>query len=136
MRNDRFRYRAWNKVNEEMHTVLPYSYVGRDTFDVILKHPQIYEVMQCADVTDNNGVLVFEGDYLSDGKTIWRVEYHQTESGFIAKAVGGYIPSDCKIFSLYHLCNGHNEKRKVSVVGNTYEFTGVLNTLLNINLAD
>ena len=130
MRIDRFRYRAWNKVNEEMHTGLPYSHVGRDTFDVILKCPQIYEVMQCADVKDSNGVLVFEGDYLSDGKTIWRVEYAQTMNGFYANAVGGYIPSDCKIFSLYHLCTGHNEKRKVSVVGNVHEYTGALSALL------
>lgn len=130
MRIDRFSYRAWNKVNKEMCTGLPYSAVGSDTFDMILKHPQIYEAMQCADVTDNDGVLVFEGDYLSDGKTIWRVEYAQTMSGFYANAVGGYIPSDCKIFSLYHLCTGHNEKRHISVVGNMYEYTGALSELL------
>lgn len=130
MKVNRFRYRAWNKINKEMHTGLPYSAVGTDTFDMVLKHPQIYEVMQCADVTDNDGVLVFEGDYLSDGKTIWKVEYAQTMSGFYANAVGGYIPSDCKIFSLYHLCTGHSEKRHILVVGNMYEYTGALSELL------
>lgn len=130
MKVDRFRYRAWNKINKELYTGLPYSAAGGDTFDMILKHPQIYEVMQCADVTDNDGALVFEGDYLSDGKTIWRVEYTQTMSGFYANAVGGYIPNDCRIFSLYHLCTGHNEKRHISVVGNMYEYTGALSELL------
>lgn len=134
MRIDRFRYRAWNKVNKEIHTGLPYSHVGRDTFEEILKYPQIYEVMQCADVSDNDGVLVFEGDYLSDGKTIWCVKYSQTMSGFCAEAVGGYIPADCKIFSLYHLCSGHNKERSVSVVGNMYEHTGALSELLNYHL--
>lgn len=131
MRINRFRYRAWNKINKEMHTGLPYSAAGRDTFDVILKHSQIYDVMQCADVRDSDNVLVFEGDYLTDGKTIWLVKYVQTMSGFCAEAVGGHIPSDCKIFSLYHLCNRHNEKREVSVVGNIYEYTGSFSELLD-----
>lgn len=121
MKVNRFRYRVWDKINKKMHTGLPYSAVGKVTFDVILKHPQIYEVMQYADVTDNDGIMIFEGDYISDGETIWEVKYRETMSGFSAKAVGGRLASNSSWFSLYHLCNGYNEGRSVRVVGNIYE---------------
>lgn len=144
---NRFRFRAWDKADKVMCDVAYIKFSKVQYMNVGYRkniHGKIIDVnalldenlfgtcvlMQYTNVTDDNGVLVFEGDYLSDGRTIWRVEYDQTMSGFCAKAVGGYIPSDCKIFSLYHLCTGHNEKRRISVVGNMYEYTGALSELL------
>ncbi len=133
MSKNRFKYRAWNKIDKVMYTGLPFSGAGKnenDTFDIVLKFPQVYEVSECANVYDCDKVLVYEGDYLSDGETIWEVVYCETMSGFSAKAVGGKVPSDSRWFSLYHLCSGHNAGRKVHVVGNRYEYKGALSNLL------
>lgn len=134
MNNGRFCYRAWDKVNKIMYTGLPYSgagKTGKDTMDIVLKHPSIYVLMESTGVYTDH-VLVFEGDYLSDGHTIWEVIYSKTMSGFSAEAICGFgsITFGSKLFSLYHLCNGHNEGRKVTIVGNKYEYTGLVNELL------
>lgn len=136
MSKNRFKYRAWNKIDKEMYTGLPFSRAGKnghDSFDIVLKFPQVYEVSECANVHDSGNVLVYEGDYISDGQTIWEVIYCETMSGFSAKAVYGCIPSDSIWFSLYHLCNRHNAGRKVYVIGNRYEHTGPLSHLLNFS---
>lgn len=138
MNNRRFLYRAWDKVNKIMYTGLPYSgagKTGKDTMDIVLKHPSVYVLMESTGVYTDN-VLVFEGDYLSDGNTIWEVVYRETMSGFSAKAVCGsmYIDFDSNWFSLYHLCNKHNEGRKVSIVGNKYEYIGPIIELLKIEV--
>lgn len=134
MANNRFKYRAWNKIEKKMYTGLPCSGAGEnghDTFDIVLKFPQVYEISQCVNMHDSEKVLVFEGDYLSDGETVWEVVYRKSMSGFSAKAAGGRIPDECGWFSLYHLCNGHHGGRKVRVVGNRYEYKGNPSDLLS-----
>lgn len=138
MNQGRFRFRTWDKINKIMYTGLPYSGAGKngkDTMDVVLKHPSIYILMESTGVYADD-VLVFEGDYLSDGDTIWEVVYCETMSGFSAKAVCGFgcTVFGSKWFSLYHLCNRHNEGRKVKVVGNKYEYTRPLIELLKIEV--
>lgn len=134
----RFYYRAWDKINKIMYTGLPYSGAGengKDTMDMVLKHPSIYILMESIGVYADD-VLVFEGDYLSDGDTIWEVVYCETMSGFSAKAVAGRkrFSTGSKWFSLYHLCSRHNEGRKVKVVGNKYDYNGPLSELLKIEV--
>lgn len=138
MNQGRFHYRAWDKINKIMYTGLPYSGAGengKDTMDVVLKHLSVYILMESTGVYADD-VLVFEGDYLSDGYTIWEVVYCETMSGFSAKAVCGFgcITFGSEWFSLYHLCNRHNEGRKVEVVGNKYEHTRPLIELLKIEV--
>lgn len=138
MNQGRFRYRAWDKINKIMYTGLPYGgagKTGKDTMDVVLKHPSIYILMESTGVYADD-VLVFEEDYLSDGDTIWEVVYCETMSGFSAKAVCGFgcTVFGSKWFSLYHLCNRHNEGKEVQVVGNKYEYDGPLNELLKIEV--
>ena len=134
MHMNRFRFRAWSKVDKTMYTGLPYRNAGKtglDTFDLVLKHPQIYEVMQCADVYDDDGVLVFEGDYLSDGANLWEVRYCESHTGLYAIAVAGnHADTDSTVFSLWHLCHRHNAGRSVSVVGNIQEYNGPLRSLI------
>lgn len=135
MSNGRFKYRAWDKINKIMYTGLPYSgagKTGKDTIDVVLKHPSIYVLMESTGVYADD-VLVFEGDYLSDGYTIWEVIYCETMSGFSAKAVCGFGRTvfGSEWFSLYHLCNRHIEQREVYIVGNKYEYNDPLKELLN-----
>lgn len=135
MIDGRFRFRAWDKINKVMYTGLPHSgagKTGKDTLDKVLKHPQIYILMESTGVYADD-VLVFESDYLSDGHTIWEVIYCETMSGFSAKSICG---SDAGTgwFSLYHLCNRHNKGREVTIVGNRYEYTGVISDLLKIEV--
>lgn len=138
MNQGRFRYRAWDKINKIMYTGLPYSgagKTGKDTMDVVLKHPSIYILIESTGVYADD-VLVFEGDYLSDGDTIWEVVYCETMSGFSTKAIAGResFSTGSKWFSLYHLCNRHNDGRKVSIVGNKYEYIGSISELLKIEV--
>lgn len=138
MNNGRFRYRAWDKINKIMYTGLPYGgagKTGKDTMDIVLKHPSLYILMESTGVYAND-VLVFESDYLSDGYTIWEVVYCKTMSGFSARAVCGFgsITFGSKLYSLYRLCNGYNEKKKLAVVGNKYEYTSPISELLKVEV--
>lgn len=47
------KFRAWNKVDGTMYTDAINN--CKDTFDMVLKHPQIYEVMQFTGLHDKNG---------------------------------------------------------------------------------
>lgn len=139
MSDGRFRFRAWDKINKIMYTGLPYSGAGKngkDTIDIILKHPSVYILMESTGVYADN-VLVFEGDYLSDGYNIWEVVYCETMSGFSGKIVYGYgtMIYGRELFYLHCLCNDYSaEMRKVTIVGNKYEYTGPMNKLLKIEV--
>jgi uncharacterized phage protein (TIGR01671 family) len=54
------KFRAWNKVDKTMYTDAINN--CKDTFDMILKHPQVYEVMQYAGLRDICETEVYEGD--------------------------------------------------------------------------
>ena len=83
-------------------------------------------ICQYTGLTDENRKKIFEGDYISDGKTIWEVKYCETMSGFSAKAVRERVTSYSAWFSLYHLCNRHNAGRTVQVVGNIFDNSELL----------
>ena len=131
---ERFRLRIWDKINKHMFYRFPYIECrenGTDTLDIILKYSQTYETMQSTAVYDNNGLLVFEGDYLTDGTTLWEVRYGETHCGFYARAVAGdCMQTDSTIFSLWHLCNHHNAEKSVKVIGNIYENKEPLSKLI------
>jgi hypothetical protein len=67
---------------------------------------------------DKNGKETYEGDFLFDGEQTWVVEYVQTMCGFHARDINA---RSSNIFSLYHLCNRHNQGREVEVISNIYD---------------
>ncbi|MFC0903741.1 YopX family protein [Clostridium sp. MT-14] len=88
------KFRAWDKVSKTMYTDAINNCV--DSFDLILKYPQVYEVMEYTGLKDKNGVEIYEGDiveggYLNPltGKFVskkYEVEYR--DSGFYGKLIG------------------------------------------------
>ena len=57
------RFRAWNKVTKMMVTDVINN--CEDSFDMVLKHPQIYEVMQYTNFKDIHKTYIYEGDILN-----------------------------------------------------------------------
>ncbi|MDD3337868.1 MAG: hypothetical protein PHS82_03330 [Lachnospiraceae bacterium] len=121
-----FRFRAWMPKSQEMlvavnlHEMCLLNSGAGVTRSAIL--------MQYVGAEDCECKPVFESDYLSDGFTIWEVQYIKSQCGFSAKAVAGAETHEW--FSLWHLLHRHNEGRKVRIVGNKWEYTGPLSELL------
>ena len=57
------KFRSWNKVNKTMYDNSIYN--CKDSFDMQLKHPQIYEVMQYIGLEDKNSRKIYEGDIIT-----------------------------------------------------------------------
>lgn len=109
---ERFRSRVWDSETKQMYTGMPRNCEGM-------------ELMQCTGVTDSEHFLVYEGDYLTDGESVWQVVFIETMSGFTAKVIAGkkWDEDPNGMFSLWHLCHRCNEGKQVRIVGNIHTHT-------------
>lgn len=79
------KFRAWNKVNKTMYEDAINN--CKDTFDMILKHPQIYEIMQYTGLKDKDSVEIYEGDILGTKNFNYIVKWHNTYGAWYCEPV-------------------------------------------------
>jgi uncharacterized phage protein (TIGR01671 family) len=117
MRNIKFR--AWDKVSKTMYTDAVNN--CKDSFDMILKHPQVYEVMQYTGLKDKDGVEIYEGDILGNEKisTKWEVGFNR----------GAFVLTNKDVdMGVLHNCSAINGKLVgLKILGNIYN-TELLNS--------
>lgn len=136
---DRFRFRAWDKVNKKIYKVISLNCHRQDeiivcglngTKDVKNIAWDDCNILQCTGLEDKNGKLIYEGDILfekcinviyPDGK-FWLVKWNDKHAEFyidlINPVIGGHLTNQ------WHLAR-HDLDYKV--VGNIYENPELLN---------
>ena len=81
------KFRTWNKINETMYGDAINN--CQDSFDMVLKHPQIYVVMQYIGIIDACGVRIYEGDILLHEDSNWGYggKYDKVNDGYLRTQV-------------------------------------------------
>lgn len=115
------KFRSWNVVDKTMYNSI---YNCKDSFEMQLKHPQIYKIMQYTGLKDVNGIEIYEGDIverrfmnLIDGaEFVGVVKYYD----------GAFnVDNNREAYPLFH------EIDEIEILGNIYEDSGLLEGINN-----
>ena len=136
--NDRFKFRAWNKLSKEMKDVISINYnyefpecsnviLETNTFDNIKTHNNPITcsnglnnvvLMQCTGLKDKNGTLIYEGDILGGIYESLYIHWCDKCKQFQLKAQDyGCMACEGDI----HWCEVVENNNKLEVIGNIYE---------------
>lgn len=117
MSDDRFKFRAWNKVEHMYHynAECAYDFMGgtpplmANSFDDVLCNDK-YVVEQCTGFADKNGKLIFDGDVIQENGINRYIHWHD----------GGW----CYSIRHYSKCHWRLRKEDVEnaeIIGNVHE---------------
>ena len=110
------KFRAWNKVNKIMYADAINNCL--DEFSMVIKHPQIYEVMQYIGLKDKNGVEVCEGDIIQAINRNYDCE-DDRDKYFQAFKIT-YL-NGCFMFGNWNAQEFYNKFMFKEIIGNIYE---------------
>lgn len=143
---DRFKFRAWNKLSNEMKDVISlninYEFpdcsnviLETNTFDNIKTHNNPITcangfnnvvLMQCTGLKGKNGKLIYEGDIVNqiyEDETIYKCEVVYNNCSFQLKHIEdknkNYINTPMYCYAINYL--GHYTEKRLEVIGNIYE---------------
>ena len=138
---DRFKFRAWNKLSNEMKDVITLNInqefpdcsnviLETNTFDAIKTHNNLIIcanglnnviLMQCTGLKDKNGKLIYEGDIVKNNQnSLYSVEFEEFENQtkFCLKRIENpdYYPHISTWQGI-----GYKDQKNYEVIGNIYE---------------
>ena len=138
---DRFKFRAWNKLSNEMKDVISlninYEFpectnviLETNTFDDIKTHNKPITcanglnnvvLMQCTGLKDKNGKLIYEGDIVET----WKFSTGETSNRVVA---WNEARCGCRLYTIDHFKRGIIDSPQsmvnvttIEIIGNIYE---------------
>lgn len=92
------KFRAWDNYRQKMHKLQGMTFDAQSSIPSALKLPGLtwrpieeYELLQWVYLSDNNGVNVYEGDYIRISSTIYLVVWSEPIMNFQLEELQGSL---------------------------------------------
>lgn len=92
------KFKAWDNYRQKMHKLQGMTFDAKSSVPTALKLPGIpwrpieeYELLQWVYLTDNNGVDIYEGDYIKISSNVYKVAWNNTIANFQLEEVEGSL---------------------------------------------